>query len=149
MNLYEETCKSFTNQEVEFVIIGGFAVNFWGYNRSTGDLDFLINPSSQNLERLYSSLDYLGFLMDDEAKKAIRKNELIQFSDSYHVIELLFKINIDKPFNRIFEDAKVSAFGEVNVRFMDFDDLILEKLKSKRHKDLNDVYELKKINNLL
>ncbi|MEO9483398.1 MAG: hypothetical protein ABJG47_08140 [Ekhidna sp.] len=79
MNLYEETCKVFIQHEVRFVIIGGFAVNFWGYNRSTGDLDFLINPEPQNLEKLYSSLDELGFLMDDEARKAIEKEELIQF----------------------------------------------------------------------
>lgn len=44
MNLYEETCKFFTDHDVQFVIVGGFAVNFWGYNRSTGDLDFYINP---------------------------------------------------------------------------------------------------------
>ncbi len=149
MNLYEETCNSFVNQQVEFVIIGGFAVNFWGYNRSTGDLDFLINPSNENLERLYLSLDNLGFLIDEEAKKAIKNNELIQFSDSHHVIELLFKINLGKSFNQIFKNSKVSDFGKVKVRFIDFDDLILEKLKSKRQKDLNDVFELKKANNLL
>lgn len=149
MNLYEETCKLFVKNEVRFVIIGGFAVNFWGYNRSTGDLDFLIDPEKENLNKLFISLDELGFIIDDGAKKAIQKGELIQFSDSYYVIELLFKININKEFKSIHQDAKHSEFGSVRVPFIDFDDLILEKIKSKRPKDLNDVYELKKINDLL
>ncbi|SNS95707.1 Nucleotidyl transferase of unknown function [Ekhidna lutea] len=149
MNLYEESCRLFTKYQVRFVIIGGFAVNFWGYNRSTGDLDFLIDHETDNLEKLYLALDKLGFLIDNEAKGEISKGELIQFSNSHHVIELLFKINIDKEFELIHRDSKYSKFGDVEVPFIDFDDLILEKVKSKRPKDLNDVYELKRINNRL
>jgi len=148
MNLYELTCNSFVNHEVEFVIIGGFAVNFWGYNRSTGDLDFLIHHEESNLEKLFESLDSLSFSMDLDAKTAILNKELIQFTDSYHVVELLFNINIDKKFDHILRDSKSSKFGSSLVPFIDFDDLILEKIKSKRPKDLNDVFELKKIHGL-
>lgn len=145
MNFYENVCKAFVEADIEFIIIGGFAVNFWGYNRSTGDLDFFVNPSRENLSKLYGSLDSLGFLIDSDAKKAIQSGELVQFSDAHQTVEILFRINIDKTFQEIYKSAQISNFGNVEVPFIDFDDLIMEKLKSKRPKDLNDVHELKKI----
>lgn len=149
MTLYEDACSALVKKKVEFVIIGGFAVNYWGYNRSTGDMDFFINSKKQNLENLFASLDYLGFVIDSNAERAILAGELIQFSDKYHTVELLFNINLDKEFADVYKAASWSKFGKVKVPFIDFDDLILEKIKSKRPKDLNDVYELKKIRKLL
>lgn len=84
-----------------------------------------------------------------QTPRKLYQGELIQFADAHHVVELLFKINIQKEFDVIYKDARRSYFGEVEVSFIDFDDLILEKIKSKRPKDLNDVYELKKLNNLI
>lgn len=144
MTLYEDACSALVKGKVEFVIIGGFAVNYWGYNRSTGDMDFYVNPKTKNLENLFNSLDRLGFTIDADAKKAIHSGELIQFSDKYHTVELLFKINLDKEFEEVYKTASWSQFGKVKVPFIDFDDLLLEKIKSKRPKDLNDVHELKK-----
>lgn len=145
MTLYERTSEAFVKYNVQFVIIGGFAVNFWGYNRSTGDMDFFINPDLTNLSKLFSALDSLGFIIDSEAEMAIKNGELIQFSDNHHVVELLFQINSQKSFSEILEASKKSLFGEVEIPFIDFDDLIMEKLKSHRDKDLNDVHELKRI----
>lgn len=90
-------------------------------------------------------MDALGFIIDSEAEMAIKNGELIQFSDNYHVVELLFQINLKKSFSEILEASKKSKFGEVEVPFIDFDDLIMEKLKSHRDKHLNDVHELKRI----
>jgi hypothetical protein len=37
---------------VEFVIVDGHAVAFHGHPRFTGDIDFLVNPSKDNAERV-------------------------------------------------------------------------------------------------
>ena len=146
--MYEDTCKIFTENQVEFIVIGGFAVNYWGYNRSTGDMDFFVNPNLKNLERLFKALDKLGFVMDHESKDAIRRGELIHFSEDHQVIELLFKINLEKSFSDLIHNASFSRFGDTKIPFIGLEELIDEKTKSKREKDLQDIYQLKKINNL-
>jgi len=47
-NLLEKLIKA----NVEFLIIGGYAVNYYGYNRTTGDLDIWIKPD--NFNKTYS-----------------------------------------------------------------------------------------------
>ena len=39
MNFYQEFVDELNRQEVRFLIFGGFAVNYYGYNRFTADLD--------------------------------------------------------------------------------------------------------------
>ena len=38
--------------EVEYVLVGGFAVNFYGYVRTTHDVDILVNPSFENARKM-------------------------------------------------------------------------------------------------
>ena len=47
-------------QGVEFVLVGGLAVNAWGHLRGTRDLDIVPEPGSENLERLASPLEGIG-----------------------------------------------------------------------------------------
>ena len=44
------------NAGVEFIIIGGYAVNYHGYNRTTGDLDLWIKPDNDNRDILLTVL---------------------------------------------------------------------------------------------
>jgi len=46
--------------EVDFVLVGGLAVNAWGYLRATRDVDLVPDPSPENLERLDALLVDLG-----------------------------------------------------------------------------------------
>jgi len=45
--------------EVRFVLVGGLAVNAWGYLRGTRDIDLVPDPASPNLERLATVLEDL------------------------------------------------------------------------------------------
>jgi hypothetical protein len=46
--------------EIEYILIGGLAVNAWGVIRSTKDVDICPAPDPQNLERLAALLRRLG-----------------------------------------------------------------------------------------
>lgn len=39
-------------ERVEYLVIGGMAVNYHGYHRSTGDLDLWVSINPQNQDRL-------------------------------------------------------------------------------------------------
>jgi predicted nucleotidyltransferase len=49
-----------TQEEIRFVLVGGLAVNAWGYLRATRDVDVVPDPSSANLAKLDSLLKELG-----------------------------------------------------------------------------------------
>ena len=46
--------------EIDFVLVGGLAVNAWGYLRATRDVDLVPDPSAENLARLDALLVELG-----------------------------------------------------------------------------------------
>ena len=50
--------------EVRFVLVGGLAVNAWGYLRATRDVDVVPDPDQENLKRLDSLLKDLGGKVD-------------------------------------------------------------------------------------
>jgi hypothetical protein len=81
INNFEEILDSFIKNNVDFMLVGGFAVNFHGYNRSTSDLDIWINPIEDNKSKIISSLIQLGF--DGNAKNQINQLDLSKFSSFF------------------------------------------------------------------
>jgi hypothetical protein len=47
------------DSEIRFVLVGGLAVNAWGYLRATRDVDIVPDPDPENLERLTAQLQEL------------------------------------------------------------------------------------------
>jgi hypothetical protein len=50
--------------EVQFVLVGGLAMNAWGYMRATQDVDVVPDPDRKNLEKLDALLTELGGRVD-------------------------------------------------------------------------------------
>jgi hypothetical protein len=53
-----------TEAEIRFVLVGGLAVNAWGYLRATRDVDVVPDPSGENLAKLDALLKELGGKVD-------------------------------------------------------------------------------------
>lgn len=49
-----ELLERLVRADVRFVLVGGLAVNAWGYMRATQDIDVVPDPSRENLARLDS-----------------------------------------------------------------------------------------------
>lgn len=45
---------------IDFILVGGLAVNAWGHNRGTTDIDLVPAPTSENLDRLGSALEAIN-----------------------------------------------------------------------------------------
>lgn len=65
MNIFYEDAllilRKMLEKQVNFILIGGYAVNYYGYNRVTGDLDIWLKPNNDNKVLLVSGLAELGF----------------------------------------------------------------------------------------
>ena len=49
--LYEEILKRLQDEEFEYLVVGGLAVNLHGYSRITNDLDILILLNEENIDK--------------------------------------------------------------------------------------------------
>ncbi|MGQ9533234.1 MAG: nucleotidyl transferase AbiEii/AbiGii toxin family protein [Desulfotomaculales bacterium] len=54
-----EVCRHLNEQGVRYVLVGGWAVAFHGRRRATDDIDLLVDPAPENVERLRKALSYL------------------------------------------------------------------------------------------
>ena len=50
--IYEEIFKEFESVGVRYLVVGGMAVNLFGYARMTMDMDIMADLSDENLGRI-------------------------------------------------------------------------------------------------
>jgi len=48
------------DNEVDFVVVGGYAVSFHGYSRATKDIDIFVRANAENAKKLYRALAHFG-----------------------------------------------------------------------------------------
>jgi len=67
--MFEETTKQFDKlclkYHVKFLLVGGEAVNFYGYKRHSADVDFRINPIPENFKKIISVFQDLGYSISE------------------------------------------------------------------------------------
>ncbi|WP_291114603.1 nucleotidyltransferase [Flavobacterium sp. UBA6135] len=141
--------KCFKENDVRYITIGGFAVNIYGYNRNTGDLDILIDDTIENRKKLRKAFNEIG-IGDFESI------ETMQFIPGWTDFTLDFGLRLDvmtsikgledKSFQELYDDATIVLLGGVEVKFIDYDNLIIAKKASNRPKDQLDIDELNKFN---
>src|SRR5207249_4193238 len=69
-NDFKEFLQLLNNRGVEYLVVGGYAVGFYGYPRATGDIDVWIAPHSENVQRLMRALRQFGFPIAEQPPEA-------------------------------------------------------------------------------
>lgn len=153
MDLYNEEflrlIKSFEKHQVKYLIVGGFAVNKYGYNRTTGDVDFYLKDSINNRRNLINALDELQYGRFEE----LMTTQIIAgyceiMMDNGTYADLMTQIpGLDKEnFDAQFDQAQKEIVENTSVRFLHYNHLIQNKKATGRSKDLLDIEELERIN---
>lgn len=141
-------------QNLEMIMVGGGAVNFHGYQRHSADVDFWLNPTRQNFDQLLLVLKNLGYHIQEFPDSVLNgeQNISLKFSPIHIDIELITRFSVNKPFEQAYKEAELVEFkNNLKVfrwRVLSLEDLINSKIKAGRPKDLLDIQELKKNNNL-
>jgi len=127
---------SFEKNDVEYIVIGGLAINLHGFARNTQDIDLFIKPGKENVQRLKKALMEI---FDDPEIEEITPGELDKYpviryaSKSGILIDLICKIG-DK-FN--FDDLGyvIKVIDGVKIKFADLKTLY--KLKEKTYREID------------
>lgn len=132
------------------IMVGGSAVNYYGYKRHSADIDFWIDGELKNFEQLKLALHEIGYLFDKFPDEVLlgEQNISLKFSPDME-IELLTRFNFGKSFEEALKESiehKVEGEKFYKWNIISYNDLLSSKIKSGRPKDLLDVQELKRIN---
>ena len=142
-----DTCNK---HGVKMLLVGGSAVNYYGYKRHSADIDFWVDSSLKNLENLLKALKHIGYLFDQFPDEVVAGNQNISLKFSPDLeVELITRFNPGKTFDEAFDESVAFiAEGQKLLKWniISYDSLINSKLKSARPKDLLDVKELQRIN---
>jgi hypothetical protein len=145
-DFYEEFLTAMILHKVQYLIVGGFAVNMYGFARVTEDMDVWINPKTENLTLLNKAILNLGFPEESHLTSFVSgESIMLRLSDNEFRVDLLTKLNIRKEFDVAFETAERVNMPYGEIYFLGYEDLIDEKIRTKRPKDLLDVEQLRKI----
>lgn len=136
--------------KVDFILIGGYAVIYHGYGRTTGDMDVWIKPDNENKLKLISVLQKNN--IGKESIEKVSKTDFTQmvvfhFGNPPEKIEFLTKIG-GVSFDEAYSHKAVLQIQNCQIPVLHLNDLIINKLMSGRTKDKADIEELQKIHKL-
>lgn len=133
--------------EVEFILIGGYAVNYHGYNRPTGDMDIWLKPDNNNKLKLIAALRSENF--SDDGIKQVESLDFLKPACFYFGriplrIDFLTKIS-GVQYDEADKQKKLMKVDDFHIPVLHLHHLILSKISNTRTKDKQDVEELQKI----
>ena len=71
-----DVIRAFDRARVEYILVGGVAVNLHGIVRATEDIDFFVRPGAENIERLKNAL---RSVWDDPEIDGIRAEDFADY----------------------------------------------------------------------
>lgn len=58
---FKEFIELLNKNSVEYLLVGGYALGIHGYPRYTGDMDIWVKPTSDNAQKILTTLQDFGF----------------------------------------------------------------------------------------
>lgn len=139
---FEDFIALCNKYELQYLVIGGFAVSVHGFPRTTKDLDVCINKTKENAIKMVSILKDFGFRSLNFKMEDFLKDDMIaQLGYEPIRIDILNDLNgID--FDEAFLNKRIVNMNGTPTNFIGFAELIKNKENAGRDQDLLDVKKL-------
>ena len=156
----EMIVKALNDAGVEYLIVGGLAVNAHGYERLTVDLDLVIGLQPENIKRALRALQAVGYqptipvTPEEFANRELRdtwrreKNMLVLrlWSDAHRRTPVDVFVNEPFDFKKEFAQARWElVVGTVRAPIVCYETLLAMKTEAGRDRDLLDIKALRKL----
>jgi lantibiotic modifying enzyme len=139
---------------LRYLCIGGYAVNYYGYHRFTEDLDIWIAPTNENKESFLNTLRCMGYV--EEEIDIIKEEDFTTYfmcslGSKPYIIDVITILHTYINFDEAEKTMVIhKVAGNIEMRMVPYQFLVDLKLRSQRPKDFWDVArldELKKLKN--
>jgi hypothetical protein len=139
---FKEFIKSLNDNQVHYLVVGGYAVAFHGHPRYTKDIDIWVEMETENASRIIKALDQFGFnSLGLKEEDFLIADQIIQLGYPPNRIDLLTSLSgID--FKGCYAHRVQVEVEGVIVNFIDLGSLKINKRASGRHQDLADLENL-------
>lgn len=145
----ERILRTLAEHSVDYVLIGGLAVQTHGHVRTTNDADVIPAPNPANLERLATALRALdarvlnpGHEHETIDAGTLPRATIWQFETRDGGIDVMHEVPGGAPFDELSDRALRVRLDDIDVPVVGLDDLIRMKLARGREVDLADVAAL-------
>jgi predicted nucleotidyltransferase len=136
---FRDLLVEFARSGVEAVLVGGYAVAWYGQPRSTKDLDLVLDGSHENLARAAAALTRFGApAVVVEAIRRQAPSEVVFMGQPPLRVDFLRAID-GVSTQALFERAATAEIDGVPLRVISLNDLIANKRAAGRPQDLADV----------
>ena len=128
--------------QVDYLIVGAYALAYHGAPRYTGDIDIYVRPETGNARRIIEALGEFGFRLPGLTDADfLGPGKVVQLGVPPVRIDLLTSIS-GVPWEEAQLTSEPGEFGDVPVRYIGRDQYIANKRASGRQKDLADIEAL-------
>jgi len=156
---YKAIFKRLNELNIDYLVVGGLAVNFHGIPRMTYDIDLMISLREENLRKLLAQLEKWGYRSKipaepgDFADTKKRTQWIVEkgmkalnfYSQTLSVGEIDIVIESPVPYNELKDRAVKIEIEGILVPVVSIHDLIELKTYAGRQQDLADVEHLKRV----
>ena len=134
-------------EDVQFILVGGYAVNYHGYNRTTGDMDIWLKPNNENKMRVIKALEKND--IDNEDLMGIKEldfTETLVFSawDSPYKIDFLTKVS-GVTYDEADKEKIIAEIEGIFIPIINLNHLVLTKIATGRLQDMTDIEKLQQV----
>lgn len=162
MNPYKKIFQAFEKEKIQYLTVGGVAVNLYGYSRFTGDIDVLLALDKGNLAKVDKVMGKMGYVRrlpievqelnnKNNVKKWIKEKGMTAYtyiSDKTPQLDLDILVDYSCSFDKFFKRKTVMEIWGMKIPVVALSDLIAMKKKAGRDKDLLDLKALLELKTL-
>ena len=139
---FKEFLQLLNSKEVDYLLVGGYAVSYHGYPRATGDMDIWIAIHPRNAGKVVEALKEFGFGLPNLSQDLFLEEErIIRMGMPPFRIEVFTTIS-GVDFDKCYARRVTDIVDDVEIKFISLEDLKLNKQTSNRPKDVNDLLNL-------
>lgn len=136
---FRDLLKLFNEHEVQYILVGGYALAFHGAPRYTGDIDLYVNPTLENAQNILLAIDDFGFgslgLSLDDFQFPDKVVQLGMPPVRIDIITSLSGVTWELVFNGRIE----GKYGDLSVFYIGLNEFVANKRATGRKKDLADL----------
>ena len=139
---FKDFLKLCTQKRVKYLLIGGYAVHYHGYPRSTGDMDIWIELSPSNAAKVVKAFHAFGYRAPDMHEELfLEKGAIVRMGNPPLRLEIVNEIS-GVTFARCYAARKRAIIDGIRVNLINLQHLKKNKKAAGRPKDLNDLEHL-------
>ena len=159
MKLFKQLFASLEGESVQYMVAGGVALNLYGIERATADLDLIVNLERENLSRFVRVVEQLGlkprvpvklqdFIEPGNRKKWIEEKGMVVFSlfdpqNPFFVVDVF--VTLPFAFDEVYGRRQELKLEDTVIHVVPIQELIAMKEESARSQDRADIFYLRKI----